>query len=238
MKIKWLGELLPQIIDGIVIHFTPSDSLVKECLHWLSSDEASRANRFRQSAGREQFILNRGITRAVLSDYLGQPPQEINFHYGQHGKPGVVGLQFNVSHSCSTVAIVLSDTYLVGVDIEFSDRELNLDQVAKILLSPDALSSWTILSELQKRQSLFEIWTAKEAYLKARGFGLDQNLQKISVELQKSTGKSILNDPAYTGEVSLHRLEFAKSVLSPALIGTVAVLEAGSVELRVNYQVI
>ncbi|MCD4753255.1 MAG: 4'-phosphopantetheinyl transferase superfamily protein [Anaerolineaceae bacterium] len=238
MKIKWLGALLPQTVDGIVINYTPSDSLAEECLQWHSSDEINRADRFRRCAGREQFILSRGITRVVLSHYLAQQPAEINFHYGQHGKPGVDRLQFNVSHSRSTVAIVLSNEYSVGIDIEFLDRELNLDQVAKILLSPVALASWRCLPVSQKRQSLFEIWTAKEAYLKARGFGLDQNLHKISVELHESTGKFILNDSAYDGAVSLHRLEFAKSVLSPALIGTVAVLEAESVELRVSYQTV
>ena len=237
MKVKWLGALLPQIVDGIVINYTPSDSLVEECLQWLSSDEINRADRFRHSAGREQFILSRGITRIVLSDYLAQPPEAVVFHYGEHGKPDVDGLQFNVSHSRSTVAIVLSDEYSVGVDIEFANREINLDQVARLLLSPVKLESWQSLPASRKRQSLFEIWTAKEAYLKARGLGLDRSLQKINVELQESIGKLILNDPAYVGAVSLHRLEFANSVLSPDLIGAVAVLDSELIRLRLNYQV-
>ena len=238
MKIKWLGSLLPQIVDVVVVHYTPSDSLVEECLRWLSSDEINRANRFQRFAGREQFVISRGIIRRILSDYLAQPPAAINFHYGQHGKPGVDGLQFNVSHSRSTVAVILSDAYSVGIDIEFLDREINLDQVAKLLLSPVALASWQDLPVSQKRQSLFEIWTAKEAYLKARGLGLDRSLQKIDIELEESTGKPILNDPMYDGEVFLHRLELANSVLDSALSGTVAVLEARSTKLRVNCQAV
>jgi 4'-phosphopantetheinyl transferase len=53
-----------------------SDALVGET---LSPDEHERAARFYFARDRRQFVLARGMLRAILALYVGRRPQEIRF---------------------------------------------------------------------------------------------------------------------------------------------------------------
>lgn len=90
--------------------------------------------------------------------------------FGENGKPYLAdSLHFNISHSGSKAVCSFSD-HDVGVDIE------------QILPVGDALiehvsvaSEQAYLFELEpeeKRHAFFDLWTAKESYMKWRGTGL------------------------------------------------------------------
>jgi len=234
MNLRWLGELLPQVVDVFMIHFALSHQLVEDCLKQLSSDEVQRAMRLRRTVERNQWIISRAIIRQVLGLYLNCPPEEVGFQVGEHGKPKVAGLEFNTSHSGSTVAIAVSKTAPVGIDIEFSDRDVNFEQVARLLFSADERTVWQALSQLQRRPVFFETWVAKEAALKARGVGLNQSLPKISVVKCELAGQFIVLDPTFEGKMA--GMTFSNS--NPALCGAVVLLNGKAIELRVCEQTV
>jgi 4'-phosphopantetheinyl transferase len=54
---------------------------------YLSSDELERAASYRFESDRTQFIRARGALRHLLGLYLGKSPADLQFLYGERGKP-------------------------------------------------------------------------------------------------------------------------------------------------------
>lgn len=140
----------------------------------LDAKERRRADEFRQSAGRDQYILGRAALRLVLGEYLGVAPTSIEFSATRHGKPYLAckepRLRFNLSHSAGEALIALSSSGEVGVDIEALDRPWP-DPLARRLLR-QGLAYLAGLPEVRRRAELCEFWVRKEAYAKGLGLGI------------------------------------------------------------------
>jgi 4'-phosphopantetheinyl transferase len=155
----------------------------------LSSEESSRADRFRFPRDRDRFIVGRGLLRAILGRYLGMEPERIEFRYGPRGKPalstvpGVEGLRFNLSHSQGLALFALTRDREIGVDLEFIRPLHEVEGIADRFFSPREVAEWRALRGDQRRQAFFNCWTRKEAYLKATGDGLAVPLDGFDVSL-------------------------------------------------------
>src|SRR5712664_1469490 len=72
-------------------------------LQTLSSDEVRKAKSYHFQRDREHSIVARGMTRAILGEYLNVNPAELRFDYNRFGKPSLAdhfranGLRFNLS---------------------------------------------------------------------------------------------------------------------------------------------
>lgn len=144
----------------------------------LSSEEKERLGRFRFERDRRQFALAHTFLRRVLSKYAQIRPEEWRFVADAGGKPEIVleqcaGLFFNLSHTDGLAACAIARVPEVGVDVErISDCNLNIaekfasDEREYLREHPDAF---------------FEIWTHKEAFIKALGIGLSRPLDSFSV---------------------------------------------------------
>jgi len=55
----------------------------------LSQDELARSKRFYFKKDRDHFIVGRGLLRTILDSYLDVEPSQIEFVYGQYGKPAL-----------------------------------------------------------------------------------------------------------------------------------------------------
>ncbi|MFT0892676.1 4'-phosphopantetheinyl transferase family protein [Pseudochelatococcus sp. G4_1912] len=153
----------------------------------LSTEERERRSRLRFSNDRNLFTLSRVLLRTRLSEYASVSPQAWEFVQGRFGKPMLSprlmeahGLHFSLSHANSTAVCAITRSGPVGVDVESLDRELDVDALAKPVLTPDEQASLTGLAEPLKRHRFLTFWTLKEAYLKARGVGLSVPLQSFS----------------------------------------------------------
>jgi 4'-phosphopantetheinyl transferase len=129
----------------------------------LADDERARSARLRFEHDRRRFIVARGALRTLLGRYLGIHPAAIRFVYNSYGKPELSpdlssGLRFNLSHSADLALIAIAADAAVGVDVE------------QIRPQPDAAA---IGSLHLNDQAFFRWWTRKEAYVKARGEGLE-----------------------------------------------------------------
>ncbi len=79
------------------------------------------------------------------------------------------------------VAVALTTTVPVGIDVEALDRKVDLLPLAERILSPQDLARFLKIPAAQQPRAFFRAWTGKEAVLKAKGVGLFGGVQEISV---------------------------------------------------------
>ena len=182
----------------------------------LSSDERTKAGRFRFARDEQHFILARGILRTLTGHYLALSPEQVSFHYNQYGRPEIVSpsttLHFNISHSHELALLAFTHHRELGVDVEFMDERVNYDEVAHATFSPHEAATVSSLSGDAKRQAFFNCWTRKEAYIKARGIGISLDLTRFDVSLIPGEPTALVQNREDSREVS--RWRFA--ALDPA----------------------
>lgn len=152
----------------------------------LNAGEQARADRVKVRGDHERFVKSRGALRRILAEQAGQTARELVFAEGNGGKPELRDhplIHFNLSHSGDFTLIAVAARPL-GVDIEairpdidwrdFADSNLHRDERAVLEASRDAAA----------RDAFFQIWTHKEAFLKATGAGLTDHLTAICVPLE------------------------------------------------------
>jgi 4'-phosphopantetheinyl transferase len=146
----------------------------------LSAEERERAEAFRFSHLRDNYIAGRGILRHLLSTYIPVHPAELVFHCSPNGKPELVndpGLHFNVSHSASLLVCAVTHIAPVGVDVEHVHRITDMAAISERHFSPEERPYVIGPNEF------FQCWTRKEAFLKATGEGLSRSLDSFAVSI-------------------------------------------------------
>lgn len=154
----------------------------------LSTEELTRADRFKFEIHRNRFIAAKGILRDLLSNYLNIPAKGIQFILGAHGKPYLAKeisphLFFNSSdsHDLALYAFTLNNE--VGIDVEFMRDNIDPIAIAERFFSPHEKQKLAQLPQEQKKLGFFNCWTRKEAVIKALGLGLSFHLDKFDVSL-------------------------------------------------------
>jgi len=104
----------------------------------LSEEETRRVEAFRFDSDRRMSLVARAALRALLGQSLGVDPRSLRFVTGEHGKPALAGgeVEFNVSHSAGHVAIAISGSGAIGIDIESMKRSTDLLHLAERFFSP------------------------------------------------------------------------------------------------------
>ncbi|MEE3258176.1 MAG: 4'-phosphopantetheinyl transferase superfamily protein [Candidatus Latescibacterota bacterium] len=151
----------------------------------LSRDEHKRADRLIHERHRLRFIVARATLRRLLAQYLDLDPGAVAFAYGEHGKPALVegGLFFNMSHSHEMALYAVAQGREVGVDVEWPRPKVAHERIAARFFSLEEQEALGELSEADRPAAFYNIWTRKEAYLKARGDGITAGLDTFSVSL-------------------------------------------------------
>ena len=193
--------------------------LAEKYSQFLSGNEMGRVNQYRSPALRERFIIQHGILREVLAQYLALDPIDICYQYTDTGKPVIDGLQFNLSHSGVEMAVAVSSVFPLGIDIECSHREINQSQIAKIIFSLQELQDWNRLPELERKTALLQTWTVKEAHLKALGIGLNHSLKHLTLEESPDSSTIHVIDDVNGMNSTVMILNFTQSTM----VGAVAV---------------
>lgn len=173
--------------------------------HSLSSEELERVKTYKFPTDKQKFILGRGLLKYLLARYLDMQIQHINIAYGSWGKPYLTHknrLYFNISHSGDYVLYAFTCGYEVGIDLEYVNANLALDEMVKTIFSKADLRCWESLENKDKFKNFFEYWTYKEAFLKADGKGwLSEeptlNFEEICLLRQKSTFEGVSTQITY-----------------------------------------
>jgi 4'-phosphopantetheinyl transferase len=154
----------------------------------LSPDEQARATKFRQTGDRTRFIIGRGILRHLLSRYTGLAPSAICFSYNSYGKPTLRSspsaappLQFNLSHSGGLALYGFTQEHPIGVDLE-QHRPLDALALAQSVFSESERAVLNPLPPAEQLTQFLQLWTCKEAYVKATGRGLS-GLEQVEMAI-------------------------------------------------------
>ena len=168
----------------------------------LTVDEHERMARFVFERDRRSFLLTRALVRTTLSRYASVAPADWRFIANVHGRPeildrpaGVPDLRFNLSHTDGLIACAVTIGREVGVDVEHVGRHLMHD-VAGRHFAPKEVSDLRSLPESEQDRVFFDYWTLKEAYIKARGFGLALPLGDFAFKLNPPHAPAISFEPA------------------------------------------
>lgn len=188
-----------------------SEDTLRRYFTYLSEDEQVRADRFRFEADRRRFAVARGTLRQLLAREFGQTPHEIEFCYGEYGKPTLgpraprqhawpdaqslaqiegataEGLKkecrfhFNLSHSGEVALCALGHHRPIGIDIEKIKPMQRLDSMMSRCFTQQEQRQ--VAQTDNPSHTFLQYWTCKEAYLKAIGLGLTQSMQTVEVQL-------------------------------------------------------
>src|SRR5262249_34158358 len=191
----------------------------------LAEAESTRATRFRFERHRNRFIAARGVLRSILGTHLHCAPDQLQFEYGANGKPALIGrfaenLFFNLAHSDDLALIAVSRLGPVGVDVERVRPIADVDQLVARFFSPRENARFQQLSSDEKNIAFFNLWTRKEAWLKATGEGIAHSLNRVEVTFLPGEPARLLSLP----ESSESNKAWAVRELAPApgFVGAVA----------------
>lgn len=179
-----------------------SDDLVENYSQTLSEDEILRANRFHFDYLRRRYIVARGQLRYLLGHYLGLISREICFKYSEKGKPSLdlpdlsLKIEFNLSHSEEIALFGFRKKGLIGVDVEKPRQITDVKAIAQRFFCQEEGALIEALEGKEQINAFFQLWTAKEAYLKAMGGGISAGLDKVQIKWQQGEIMGLLiNDP-------------------------------------------
>lgn len=167
--------------------------LQQSYLSLLSPPERERHARFAFEHLKAEFLLTRALCRIMLSHYAAVDPAAWRFGQNEYGRPHLLGpqqglgLSFNLSNTRSLVAMAVArGTDEVGVDVEELQRRPAPVEIADRYFSPHERAGLQALRGAAQSQRFFDLWTLKEAYIKARGQGLAIPLDAFSMSLDSA----------------------------------------------------
>ena len=154
---------------------------------FLSPDEITRADQFKNASAHRQFVVTRCMLRHLLGRYAGVPPIEIQLKKTPQGKPFPVfphhvTLQCNVSHTQGMALVAISGGPAVGIDVETVDRTINAEELAQRFFSACEAQHLAEVGDDQRAWWFLTYWTCKEAFLKMQGTGLSADLSEYEIE--------------------------------------------------------
>lgn len=188
----------PESRNGrIVVWLAPvsaSQASLSSLNSYLDARDLERAARFRFDEDRARFILGRALARECLGRWLNRVPASLDFIYTRRGRPVLAGhdaVHFSLSHTRDLVAVAVTHGAQVGIDLEYLRQDVAIEDLAPSVFSEDDRRRYDALPADERRAAFFRAWTRKEAYLKARGEGITEGLEQVSVSFSPAQAASI-----------------------------------------------
>ena len=161
--------IIPESFEGFSL---------KKCAAFLTEVDVIRYSKLKVREKKKELLVSRVFLWTVLDRYLAPKTSSMNFFIrnDSNGKPFLflnnqyVPLYFNISHTKGLISCVVSLHHPLGVDVEYLDRK-NVSFIEEYL-APVEREKIMMTQYGDKTSCLYELWTLKEAYLKADGRGL------------------------------------------------------------------
>ncbi|HET7598849.1 MAG TPA: 4'-phosphopantetheinyl transferase superfamily protein [Gemmatimonadales bacterium] len=163
----------------------------------LSSEERTRAQRFRFARDRDRFVAAHVWLRAILGRATGRQAAELELERDAFGKPALRSggerdqIRFSLSRSDDLGLVAIRWVEEVGVDLE---RVRPVDDALAIARRMFAAAEHDALHALPRREQLdafFGYWTRKEAVVKSLGRGLACPLDGFVLEARSDAVQRI-----------------------------------------------
>ena len=188
----------------------------------LAPDETQTANRIVAEEKRDRKASARAHLRRILARYLRTPPQDVQFTYGEHGKPMLAEHDepcFNLSHSESKGLAAVSRGARIGVDLEFAREGREFTEIADRFFSQAESAELRALPPEARPAAFYRAWTRKEAYLKAWGTGLSFASNRFTLDYIGEGPGGLLATEMPEDDAS--RWHFKDVELGPAYTGAI-----------------
>mgnify|MGYP002632736864 FL=1 len=187
--------------------------LQSECLAWLTKTELARYQRFQLDRHRKQLLLGQMLIRSVLSLYdqsIDRPAWRLI--QNEYGKPAIhpdqqtLPLFFNLTHSGEKLVLAVAGFECIGVDIEQCSKQRRLGRLAARYFSARETAELQATAEQDQLRRFYELWTLKEAYIKACGLGLAIPLHHFSYSFPTDAKLAISFDSARADDPELWQI--------------------------------
>lgn len=213
-------------VDIWVAHLDGIATEVERLRGLLDHAELERAARFRPDLARRRFTAKHAVRRLLLARYLGQPPQNIAFLNGDGRKPQIAGLQpgqldFNESASGELAVFAVARGMQLGVDLEQIRPVPDAAEIVARFGSTVEAAAYQRLPKPDRDTAFLRWWTAKEAFVKAIGSGLDHPLDTFSISFPSDDAIRLVDVGGNQNEAARYSL----TELTPAAgyVGTLVV---------------
>ena len=148
---------------------------------------------------------------ALLAMYLDIPAHAVTLIDGEHGRPEFAepshrALQFNWSHSGNTALIAVARGVAPGIDLERIRPRAHAMQLAQRFFHPEEVAALTALPVSEQEQAFLQLWTGKEAVLKATGRGIAFGLDRLRLAVAPAPARLVWLDGDDSGQWQLHAL--------------------------------
>lgn len=166
----------------------------------LSPEERMRADRLREDRDRLRYVVAHGRLREILSGCTGIAARDLHFGRNRHGKPHLAegtrrgDLRFSLSHSGDRALVAVTVGQPVGVDIERIVPDTDVLAIAERFFAMDELRLLRALPLARRLEGFFQLWTCKEAYVKARGEGIIDRLSSFTVSVDSAGQATLVED--------------------------------------------
>jgi 4'-phosphopantetheinyl transferase len=154
----------------------------------LTPAERARNRRYVFERHRHQHLVTRALVRTVLTTYHpAVDPREWAFEIGEFGRPEIAApmvqpmLRFNLSHTDGMVVCLVAGDCQIGVDVEDTARTGYTVEIADRYFSAAEVRELRSWPPERQSERFFDYWTLKEAYIKARGLGLQIPLDQFTM---------------------------------------------------------
>jgi 4'-phosphopantetheinyl transferase len=171
----------------------------------LTEDELSTAKSFHHHVHQIRFASGRSALKAILKQYVDLPNRVI-FDKNAYGKlhlNAYPGLQFNLSHSKDHALVAVGFEHPVGIDLEHH-QGVDIVELAGMLYSPQEINHLKTFATWMQPMVFFNLWSKKEAFIKAIGMGLSYPTQQFSTTFGLRYMQSVENWKIYSWMPSLY----------------------------------
>ncbi len=160
----------------------------------MTTTEIQRFSRYQIQSRRNDLVLSRVMFQTIILRLGIAKNHSWRIETDTNGKPYAVSdaskASYHVNTSDTTGMIIwaFSSHGPLGCDVELIDDDKN--DVAAQCFSPDELAEYRALTAVDKQRRFYELWTLKEAVLKADGRGMAIPLSSFQFRLDPNQESS------------------------------------------------
>lgn len=161
----------------------------------LQPDELDRIGRYYRKADQNRFAYARAAMRVIAGRFMNQLPATVQIKPGINGKPMLAettGWHINLSHAENCILLAIGRA-AVGVDVERVPANFPFQDIVARSFSQQEQQ---YMSDGQAIERFYQLWTRKEALVKATAKGMDDMFNQLpSLAGEHHTDSRLLGAP-------------------------------------------
>ncbi len=181
-----------------------TEDLYKTLYRQASPTRKIRADHCRTFSNAARCIIADALVRFSLQKFCGctAPFQEVCSPAGKPAIPQFPDFHYNLSHSGDWVVIAWGNSP-VGIDVQQSANR-KLDDLARRYFAPEEQQYlFSKESEAERIEAFFQIFTAKESYVKYLGTGITKDFSRFQTLNPEMLGVSLQHIPMDSAHLCL-----------------------------------